>query len=126
MANASKKKGTAAETKVVRFLKERGIQAQRRALTGSKDCGDVEYEHAGGKSVIEVKAGKMTQAYSRGAKETWLEQARAEEVNSGMACVLVIVKYNRSINDAEVWSADGHTFMYLNEWADQLAERNNQ
>lgn len=122
MANKSKAKGTRAETKVVRYLGSFGIEAQRRALTGSLDTGDVEYITRQGKKILEVKAGKMTQSYSRGDKSTWLAQARAEAENSGMECRLVIARHGRSEKDYEVWSADGHSFMYLDEFAKQIGE----
>lgn len=42
MVNKSKTKGTAAETAEVAYLRARGaVQAERRALTGNKDRGDI-------------------------------------------------------------------------------------
>jgi Holliday junction resolvase len=40
--SASKRKGTGWESAVVQYLKENGVtQAERRALTGAKDRGDI-------------------------------------------------------------------------------------
>lgn len=120
MANKSKAKGTKGETKVVRYLQEHGIEAQRRALAGSKDVGDVEYQSSEGKRILEVKTGKMTSNYNRTQKEQWLGQTREEAKNSGMEAHLVINRYNRSINDSEVWSADGTTFWYLDDFVKEI------
>jgi Holliday junction resolvase len=37
----AKQKGTVAETAVVRYLQDKGIQARRNPLTGSRDEGDI-------------------------------------------------------------------------------------
>jgi hypothetical protein len=67
--SAAKRKGTAAETAVVRFLQANGWpQAERRALAGAADRGDV----AGLPVVVEVKnAARMELA-------AWLDEAVKE------------------------------------------------
>ena len=55
MANPSKQKGTKAETAVVRYLGQLGIEARRNVLHGSADEGDIMAEIAGCDVCIEVK-----------------------------------------------------------------------
>lgn len=73
--SASKRKGTAAESAVVRYLKESGFaQAERRALAGSADRGDI----AGLPGVvIEVKN------HARLAIPAWVAEAETERLNDG-------------------------------------------
>lgn len=106
MANKNKAKGTRAETKVVKFLESYGFKARRKALTGSKDEGDVELFDAPRlyrPITIEVKAGKQTANPNRTQLEEWLRQAREEAANSGQTCVLCVVRYNRKLKDADVY-----------------------
>lgn len=117
MANRSKQKGTRAETKVVKALLEAGLRAERRPLKGSKDEGDVIVED---EFILEVKAGKQTANYNRTQKEEWLRQTREEKKNSGKHAYLVIVRYNRRLQDAEVWFEDGHGFFWFDEFVHQL------
>lgn len=120
MANKSKAKGTRAETKVVRFCQDAGLEADRLALKGNKDCGDVWVSNGLIMHHLEVKAGKMTANYSRGDKNTWLEQTRKEGENSGKPAFLVIARHGKSVADYEVWSASGRTFYYLDEYVEAL------
>lgn len=80
----NKAKGTSAETAVVNYLISRGyIHAERRALAGVNDKGDV----AGLPGVcIEVKAHK---SYSIPA---WLKELAAEKVNSKANIGFLVVK----------------------------------
>lgn len=105
MANPSKQKGTRAETKVVRYLKEHGFTARRQALAGSDDMGDIEAyaPETTTKMIIEVKAGKQTAAPSRSQIEEWCKQAKVEAKNAGGHPVLVIVRYQRQLKDADVY-----------------------
>lgn len=106
MANKNKAKGTRAETAVVKFGESYGYGLRRKALTGNKDEGDVEFfdaPHLDHPITIEVKAGKQTSNPSRSQIEEWLRQAREEAKNSGQECVLCIVRYNRKIKDADVY-----------------------
>lgn len=120
MVNKPKNIGTKGETKVVRYLQSQGIHAQRRALCGAKDQGDVELPDAN--CILEVKAGKMTANYGRKLKQDWLNQTIAEQANAKKPGYLVIVVYNRSIENAEVWSVCGHSFWYLDQFAQMLKE----
>ena len=125
MANPSKQKGTRAETAVVRFMQEHGWEAERKALTGSEDHGDIKCRgpHTGWYTV-EVKAGKQTANPNRSQLEEWLRQSRVEADNSGDSiAVLCVVRYRRKIKDADVYLqyCDGDGFftrahMYLDEF----------
>lgn len=117
MANKSKQKGTRAETKVVKALLEAGLRAERRPLKGSKDEGDVIVED---RYILEVKAGKQTANYSRKQKKEWMRQTKEERKNSGKHAYLIIVRYNRRLQDAEVWACDEHTFFWFDEFIGQL------
>lgn len=123
MSNPSKKKGTAAETRVVKYLREHGIDCERRALHGNEDLGDIliPAKHPSPWScILEVKAGKQTQGYSRKLKDEWLRQTFAEFTAVDNAKIdfsyLVIAVHGRSVSDYEVWSVRGHTFYYLDDW----------
>lgn len=105
MGNPNKKKGTAAETKVVKYLESQGIKAYRKVLHGSKDEGDIELPVLN--ICLEVKAGKQTQDYNRKLFQEWLDQALTESYNAGEPCYLVIVRFGKSIQNAEVWSKSG-------------------
>lgn len=73
MTNKSKAKGTAAETAVVHYLQENGFPyAERRALAGSLDRGDVTGVPG---VVIEVKS------CARMELATWVDEAEAEALN---------------------------------------------
>ena len=84
LMSKNKAKGTSAETAVVNYLIARGyIHAERRALAGVNDKGDV----AGLPGVcIEVKAHKT---YSIPA---WLKELAVEKVNSKAQVGILVVK----------------------------------
>lgn len=121
MANPSKKKGTAAETKVARYLSEHGLPTERLPLAGSADKGDLRMTLPNGQEVIlEVKTGRQTDGYSRNTLRKWQVQAVVEGVNSMRDSVLVIVRFRRAIDSAEVWTNvhDGlWMMMYLDDFA---------
>lgn len=96
MANPSKRKGTAAETAVVEYLKGRGwIHAERRALAGSLDKGDV----AGVVGVcLEVKSCKTMDLAG------WLREVEAEQANAGAHVGAVVAKKRGTTNPAD-WYA---------------------
>lgn len=126
MSNPSKRIGTAAETKVSRFLNMHGLRTERRALAGSNDEGDLRTILPNGEEVtLEVKAGKQTQNYPRSRLDEWKRQTIVEGENSGCRPALVIVRYRRSFEDAEVWlpnslwgGVNGWTMLYIDQFAD--------
>ncbi|WP_298049635.1 hypothetical protein [uncultured Bifidobacterium sp.] len=126
MANKSKAKGTRAETRLVNYLVKAKLDARRQALHGNTDHGDVLVRLMDGdvcteELVIEVKAGEQTANYNRSTKEEWLrqtcEEVRNAKVRRGF---LVVARHRRSIDDWEVWSADGHSFWFLNHFPNHL------
>lgn len=125
--NKSKAKGTRAETAVARYLAGHGWTAERKALSGSSDKGDLKAVPPKGRPLtIEVKAGKMTANPSRLQLEEWLRQAKVEAENSGeSASYLVVVRYRRALKDADVYAqyrdGDGYpvrAHMFLDEFAE--------
>lgn len=84
MVNTPKRKGTAAESAVVSFLRTAGFpHAERLALQGGKDRGDITGIPG---IVIEVKA---VQTY---AFNGWLTEARVERDNAGADFGIVVAK----------------------------------
>lgn len=92
--SASKAKGTAAETAVVRYLQRWWPDAERRALSGNKDKGDV----AGIPStVVEIKAA------TRQELAKWQRETLDEQENAGaLRCVLVVKRPYKSVGQ---WDA---------------------
>ena len=126
----AKAKGTRAETNVVRYLESFGIKARRKALAGSNDQGDIEMYDAPRlfePVTIEVKAGKQTANPNRTQLEEWLRQSWKEAENSESPIgVLVVVRYQRKLKDADVWvqgyDADG-CFSIRHLWLDEFARQ---
>ena len=123
MGNKSKAKGTRVETKIRKYLEEHGFTARRQALAGCDDEGDLEAYAPDSleKMIIEVKAGKQTTAPSRSQIEEWCRQAIVEAENAGGSPVLVIARYHRDINDADVYIPYEHSraHWYLEDWVKQ-------
>jgi len=94
MVNKPKNIGTAAETAVVNYAKSLGYEgAQRIALSGSRDRGDVQLN---GKVMLEVKAGAQVSGRTGDPKDCllneWMEQTLTEWVNGGWQFAALIVK----------------------------------
>lgn len=84
MANTSKAKGTAAETAVARYLQHAGFPyAERRALAGTTDKGDITGTPG---LVFEVKNHKSAQPAA------WLDEAKRESSNAAADYGIVIFK----------------------------------
>lgn len=80
----SKQKGTAAETAVVKYLRENGFPyAERRALTGNYDKGDIT---GCGPIVFEVKNHKAMDLAG------WIAELRAEIANAEAMTGTVVAK----------------------------------
>ena len=86
MANPSKQKGTKAETAVVRYLGQLGIEARRNVLHGSADEGDIMAEIAGCDVCIEVKNRKRIEL----AK--WMGEMVRERNNARAGSGMLVVK----------------------------------
>jgi len=93
---ASRAKGTAAETAVVRFLRDLAWpHAERRALHGNADQGDI----AGIPGVVcEVKAAKTI------TLAAWLDELDAEIVNAHADTGVLVVK-RKGTTDVSRWYA---------------------
>ena len=92
MANPSKQKGTAWESAVVAYLNDHGFPyAERRALSGSSDRGDV----AGIPGVvIECKAERQITLAG------YMDEVAVEITNAGASVGVAIVKRrNRGVSD---------------------------
>lgn len=92
---ASKQKGTKAETEVVNYLKNWWPAAERRALSGNKDKGDV----AGIPGVVvEVKAAVRLELTK------WQRETLQEMENAGaVACALVVKRPNKQVSQWDAW-----------------------
>lgn len=89
-------KGTAAETAVVRYLREHGFpHAERRALHGTADKGDIT---GCGPIVFEVKNHKTLDLAG------WLKELHDEMTNAGVEYGAVIAK-KRGTTDPGDWYA---------------------
>lgn len=123
--NKSKAKGTAGETEVVKYLNACGLQAQRRALHGSKDQGDIEVCKDFFKIILEVKSGKQTENPNRSQLEEWRRQTVAEGINAGMPAALVVNRYNRKLVDSDVYITTYGMVchMYLDEFVGFVIEK---
>lgn len=106
MSNPSKRKGTSWESTIVDYLKTRGwLHAERRALAGNQDRGDI----AGIPGVvIEAKNANRTELGS------WLDEAKTETRNDHADLGVVWFKRRgrTSAGDGYVLM-DGATFVWL-------------
>lgn len=88
MANPSKNKGTLAETAIVRYLRANGFSgAERRALAGAFDLGDIT---GCGPIVFESKAYKSGASDGQVAK--WLAETDLERQNADADYGLLVMK----------------------------------
>lgn len=100
----SKQKGTAAETAVVRYLKEKGyVNCERRSLNGANDRGDI----AGIEStVIEVKN------HARMELAQWVAELEVEIANDNAATGVVIHKKRGTTNVGD-WYATMPVYLWV-------------
>ena len=92
----AKQKGTAAETAVVKYMKEQGwIHAERRALHGNLDKGDI---NLGSPVVLEVKDHKAI------TLSEWLKELKVEMGNAEVEVGAVIAKKRGTMQVAD-WYA---------------------
>jgi hypothetical protein len=99
----SKDIGTAAETALVKASLAAGIHAQRVALAGTEDRGDVHL--AQGAVVAEVKAGKQTLKPSWAQKQAWLDEAKEEAARVSEEALPVLVLKRHGSGQAGDWFA---------------------
>ncbi len=105
--SASKQKGTAWESRVVQYLRECGWQgAERRALSGAVDKGDIIGIPDG--PVIECKSA------ARHALAEWLDEATAERDNANARHGVVWFKRRGYASPGRAFVLmDGETFTNL-------------
>jgi hypothetical protein len=107
--SASRSKGTSFETLIVRYLQSRGwTHAERRALYGSVDKGDIT---GTGPLVWECKNHKTLDL------STWLRQTETERQNADANHGILVVK-RRSYGDP----ADQYAVMRLEDLVNLLKE----
>lgn len=134
MANPSKAKGTKGETRVVKYLESHGIKAERKALAGAMDQGDIQvtlYEDSISAKAryitLEVKSGKMTENPSRAQLEEWLRQTVVEGNNCQQESYLVVARHNKNPANYDVWGIYRDVcrkHWFLDEWCEKFKERN--
>lgn len=109
--------GTAAETAVVRALRRNGFpHAERRALHGNQDLGDI----TGTPGLVwEVKGGEAAKAASDGQVQLWLDETETERNNAG-ACYGILVLQRRGIGpaNADRWWAIRR--VKIGDWLDPV------
>jgi hypothetical protein len=93
MTNKPKAIGTAAETAVVRYLRDNGFpMCERRALHGTTDLGDVTGIPG---LVIEVKAGEAAHKASPRQIKAWLDETETERLNAKADIGLLVTARSR-------------------------------
>ena len=105
MTGRPKDIGTAAETAVVRFLRDNGFPlAERRALHGSTDRGDI----TGTPGLVwEVKGGDAAKTASDNQIAAWLDETEIERANANAAYgFLVVARRLKNVRDwwAVLWT----------------------
>lgn len=107
MTNRPKARGTAAETAVVRYARTHGYPwAERLALQGAADCGDISLI-PGRAAIIEVKsyAGAPSAGQPGPALlAEWMAQTAAERDNAGADLALLVVR-RKGTTDPGRWFA---------------------
>ena len=90
MSNPQKAKGTRGETAVVKYLRDNGFGlAERRALGGSHDMGDILICPG---LIAEVKAGDKAKSFQQSLLEKWMDETRKEHSNADAVVALLIVQ----------------------------------
>lgn len=85
--------GTAAETAVVRYLQANGFpHAERRALRGTADAGDV----TGCPGLcVEIKGGDAARTASDGAIDAWMQELTVEASHADATAGILVVQRAR-------------------------------
>jgi hypothetical protein len=96
MSNPKKQKGTAAETAVVKYLKETfNINVERRALTGSQDKGDI----SGIEDVVLEVKNQKTMMLGQ-----WIDELEVE-ISNANAVTGAVVHKRKGTTDVGEWYA---------------------
>ena len=117
---ASKDKGTRAETAVTRYCRSFFPAAERRALHGRQDVGDILLAPG---IIIEVKAGKAAQTASLRKIRDWMAETQREVANAGADIGLLVTQRQGlglgRVEDWECWSVE-HTHVTMRSLKDTL------
>ena len=90
MVNKPKQLGTAAETAVTRHARTAGFPlAERRALAGGADLGDILLCPG---VIVEVKAGKAAEQASDARIGAWLDETERERRNANADVAVLVTK----------------------------------
>lgn len=102
MTNRPKAIGTAGESAVVKVARANGFPlAERRALAGTADKGDILLAPG---LIVEVKAGKAAKTASLGQVGKWLAETERERVNAqAAAAILVVQRQGVGTANAHLW-----------------------
>ena len=102
--SVQREKGTRFETAVVRYLREalEDERPERRALSGSRDMGDIAHVFAhGAEGIIECKSVKD---WGRRLLSKWQAQTTDERENADADFALLVCKnFNHSVGEAFCW-----------------------
>ncbi len=103
MSNPSKAKGTFVESATVKEFLSHGIHAQRTALAGSQDVGDIHVRH--GQMVIECKGGEAAHSASWNLLAAWWLETEAEAARVPECDLAVLVVKRRGSGKSRDWRA---------------------
>ena len=104
--SASKAKGTAAETAVLRHVRDNGFPwAHRLALTGNADQGDISLL-PGNLAILEVKSHATGATGQPGAAQLadWMRQTATERDNAGADHAALVVKRKGTTDVGRWWA----------------------
>jgi len=118
MSNPSKAKGTFVESAVVKEFLANGIHAQRTALAGSQDVGDIHVRR--GRMVIECKGGEAAHSASWNLLADWWQEAESEAFRVGECDIAVLVVKRKGSGKARDWRAFVRIDEYL--WVTKALE----
>ena len=112
MTNRPKAIGTAAESAIRKAMRARGINAERTALHGTQDLGDLHaYIRAGLLLVVEAKGGKVADPLPWARRAAWLAEAdreagrAAERSLDPVQAVPLLVTKRKGSGQADDWHA---------------------
>ncbi len=111
MRNRSKEIGTAVESAVVKEAQAHGFHAQRTALAGALDVGDVHVDH--GRIVIECKGGKTATGASYNLLAAWWLETEVEASRVPECDLAVLVVKRAGSGQARDWRAFVRVDEYL-------------
>lgn len=116
--SSSKAIGTRVESAVTNEFLSHGIHAQRTALAGSQDVGDVHVDY--GRMVIECKGGEAAHSASWNLLAAWWLEAEAEAARVPECDLAVLVVKRKGSGKARDWRAFVRIDEYL--WVTKALE----